>query len=62
MDVILALQALKELLLGAAAFSGTAINAQNEGRKISPAEIAAFRASTQGALDALDAKIKAAGG
>lgn len=62
MDVILAIQALKELLLGASALSEGIVNAQREGRPLTDVELAPFREAAQLSLDVLDAKIKAAGG
>lgn len=62
MDVILALQALRELLIGAAEFSSVAAQAHSEGRKLTSEEVAKFRDGANLALDDLDAKIKAAGG
>lgn len=62
MDVLLALQVLRELISGAGAFAGAVAQAHAEGRPLTPEEVALARSGAQASLDALDAKIKAAGG
>ena len=62
MDPITATTLLIASLRQLAEFGVTIAKARAEGRDLTVAEVAAASAGTKAALDALDAKIKAAGG
>jgi hypothetical protein len=62
MNVLVAIDLLLAGMTKWQAFATAIAQARAEGRDLTPAEVALSRDSAQAALDAIDAKIKAAGG